>query len=137
MRHAVVPSASRGSIDRLLSQRSHWSERRGTIGPGRGTCTPSLERVTPLPIQDGRSDPSEWLQDRLLKVVCFVREGAIGQIVVQHLAPFIQTGPQVRVRGVRLSEQRLSRHRLMSPFNDGMVRRTALAREAHLDAKGK
>lgn len=36
---------------------------------------------------------------------------------------------------VGLSEQRLARHRLVSSFNDGMVCRTALAREAHLQAQ--
>jgi hypothetical protein len=41
----------------------------------------------------------------------FVRECAVGQMMVKHLTTFIQTGPQVSVRGVSLSEQRLSRHR--------------------------
>jgi hypothetical protein len=30
--HSASQSASRGSIDKLLSQRTHWSERHGTIG---------------------------------------------------------------------------------------------------------
>jgi hypothetical protein len=41
--------------------------------------------------------------------------------VVKDLSAFIQTGPQVSARGVGLSEQRLSRHRLVSPFDDRMV----------------
>ena len=67
----------------------------------------------------------------------FVRECATGQMVVKDLSTFIQTGPQVSVRGVGLSEQRLCRHRLMSALNDRMVGRTALAREAHLYPKCK
>jgi hypothetical protein len=41
----------------------------------------------------------------------FVRECPTGQMVVKDLSTFIQTGPQVKVRAVGLSEQRLSRHR--------------------------
>src|SRR5436853_7087333 len=68
--HSASQSASRGNIDSFPNQRTHWSERRGTTGPGRGRCTPSPERATPLPIQDGRIVPSKWPRDRLLKVVC-------------------------------------------------------------------
>src|SRR6266699_2371386 len=101
-RHVAEKSASRGSIDSCLSQRTHSSGRHGTIDPERGMCTPSPERVTPLSIQDGRSVPSEWLRDRLLKVVCErVRGWADDGSAPHDVHPDWPTSPCERCKFVR------------------------------------
>ncbi len=107
-------SASRGSIDSDLHQSTHSSERRGTSGPGRGTCIPSPERVTPLPIQDGRIVPSEWPRDRLPKVVCErVRDWADGGEGPLDVHPDWPTSQCERCRFVRAA---------LEPSSEGRVR---------------
>jgi len=43
------------------------------------------------------------------------------QVLVEDLPTFIQTSPQVSVRRVALSEERLRRHGLMCARNPGMI----------------
>ena len=59
------------------------------------------------------------------------------QVLVEDLSTFIQTSPQVSVRGIGLSEQCLRGHGLMRALNHGMISWSALARKAHLYAKRK
>jgi len=58
-------------------------------------------------------------------------------VLVEDLSTFIQTSPQVSVRRVALSEERLRRHGLMRALNNGMIGWAPLARKAHLHAKRK
>ena len=58
-------------------------------------------------------------------------------MTIEHIAAFIQTSPQVSMRRVGLPEERLSSHGLMCALDNRVVRGTALARKAHLHAKGK
>jgi len=51
------------------------------------------------------------------------------------LPTLIQACPQGGMGWVGLPEERLSRHRLMSALNDGVVGRTPLAAEAHLHSQ--
>lgn len=60
----------------------------------------------------------------------FVGECPAGQVLVENLSTFIHTGPQVSVRRVGLSEQRLRCHGLMSALNNSMICWTALAHKA-------
>src|SRR6266851_8653561 len=67
----------------------------------------------------------------------FVGECSTRQVLVEDLSTFIQTSPQVCVRWVGLSEQRLRGHGLMRALNNGMISWASLARKAHLYAKCK
>lgn len=58
-------------------------------------------------------------------------------VLIEGSSTLIQTSPQVSMRLVGLSVQRLGGHRLMCPLNNGMIGWAALTRKAHLHAKGK
>jgi hypothetical protein len=64
-----------------------------------------------------------------------VGKSAAGQVVVEGLPTLIQACPQGGMGWVGLPEERLSRHRLMSALNDGVIGRTTLAGEAHLHSQ--
>ncbi len=64
-------------------------------------------------------------------------EYAAGQVVVEDLPTFVQAAPQGRGGWVGLPKECLCRHRLMGPFNDGVIGGTTFARKAHLDPQRK
>src|SRR3989442_5270642 len=55
----------------------------------------------------------------------FVGKCPTRKVMVEDFSTFIQAGPQVSIRRVGLSEERLGGHRLMSALNERMIRWTA------------
>ncbi len=58
-------------------------------------------------------------------------QAATGDVLIQQRAPRIESGPQRRLVGPMLAEQRLERHRLVRAFNLGIVMRLIFAYDGH------
>jgi hypothetical protein len=64
-------------------------------------------------------------------------QGPTRDVLIQHRAAGIESGPQRRLVWPMLPQQRLQRHGLMGAFNLGVVGGLALRGKAHVDPQGQ